>query len=147
MSTAVLGSYDFNASESSRRFFKNSALSGYDPGVLYTIPDVDVQSEELISPSLLHPPHYDSDHTGNFSLLPHLDTHMRASPPSGSSFELDSATSVSSDSYSPPNEMTPTRKDLNKPRRRRQKVELAPDQPLTTQGKARTRVFSACLQW
>ncbi len=32
-------------------------------------------------------------------------------------------------------------------RREKARLELAPDQPLTTQGKARTRVYVACIQW
>src|SRR6185369_5734755 len=31
--------------------------------------------------------------------------------------------------------------------RERMKIELAPDQPATTQGKPRERVYVACLQW
>lgn len=34
-----------------------------------------------------------------------------------------------------------------KSRRPKHRIELAPDQPLTTQGKPRARVFVACLQW
>lgn len=143
--SAVLVSYEFNAPENTQRFYKDSTLSNYDDS-LFSIPDFNVQSEDLVSPSLLHPPHYGNTQSDNFSLLSQLDT-QRTSPPSGSSFEADSATSISSDPYSPPIITTPTRKDSSKPRRRRPKVDLAPDQPLTSQGKARTRVFSACLQW
>ena len=32
-------------------------------------------------------------------------------------------------------------------RREKPRIELAPDQPLTTQGKPRTRVYVACVQW
>jgi len=34
-----------------------------------------------------------------------------------------------------------------KPRRDKQRIELAPDQPPTTQGRPRARVFVACVQW
>lgn len=34
-----------------------------------------------------------------------------------------------------------------KPRREKPRIELAPDQPPTTQGKPRARVYVACLQW
>jgi hypothetical protein len=36
---------------------------------------------------------------------------------------------------------------LRKPRKEKQQIELAPDQPPTTQGRPRTRVFVACVQW
>jgi hypothetical protein len=32
-------------------------------------------------------------------------------------------------------------------RREKPRIELAPDQPLTTQGKPRARVYVACVQW
>lgn len=34
-----------------------------------------------------------------------------------------------------------------KTRREKTRIALAPDQPLTTQGKPRARVYVACLQW
>jgi hypothetical protein len=34
-----------------------------------------------------------------------------------------------------------------KPRREKPRIELAPDQPPTTQGKPRSRVYVACVQW
>jgi hypothetical protein len=34
-----------------------------------------------------------------------------------------------------------------KPRREKPRIELAPDQPPTTQGKPRARVYVACIQW
>jgi hypothetical protein len=34
-----------------------------------------------------------------------------------------------------------------RPRREKPHIELAPDQPPTTQGKARSRVYVACVQW
>lgn len=50
-----------------------------------------------------------------------------------------------------PNNITEvTQVDLPKPRKARRekpRIELAPDQPPTTQGKPRARVYVACLQW
>lgn len=38
-------------------------------------------------------------------------------------------------------------KPSRKTRRTKEKIALAPDQPPTTQGKPRARVYVACLQW
>lgn len=35
----------------------------------------------------------------------------------------------------------------SRPRQEKARIQLAPDQPLTTQGKPRTRVYVACIQW
>ena len=35
----------------------------------------------------------------------------------------------------------------NRPRSEKVRIQLAPDQPLTTHGKVRTRVYVACIQW
>lgn len=43
------------------------------------------------------------------------------------------------------NSPQPTR--TRKPRREKPRIDLAPDQPPTTQGKPRERVYVACLQW
>lgn len=52
----------------------------------------------------------------------------------------------------PDSEPAPSKRSSSPPRytnKRREKprIELAPDQPLTTQGKPRTRVYVACVQW
>ena len=39
------------------------------------------------------------------------------------------------------------RPSYGKSRREKPRLELAPDQPLTTQGKPRSRVYVACVQW
>ena len=39
------------------------------------------------------------------------------------------------------------RSRFGRSRRDKPRLELAPDQPLTTQGKQRTRVYVACVQW
>ena len=41
----------------------------------------------------------------------------------------------------------PTGPSTGRSRREKPRLELAPDQPLTTQGKPRTRVYVACVQW
>jgi hypothetical protein len=108
-------------------------------------------SQVLIQPSLSHSPQYlQPPQTDPFELLSHIDTSELSDQslisPSSAVLEPDSATSVSSGVYSP-SDLTPTPTYTSKQRRKRTKINLAPDQPLTTQGKPRTRVFSACLQW
>lgn len=46
-----------------------------------------------------------------------------------------------------PDQPVPPSTSTKKPRRAKPHIELAPDQPLTTQGKPRARVYVACLQW
>lgn len=67
-----------------------------------------------------------------------------------------SAVSHSSLSRSPPAQADPlstahrSEATASKPsakRREKPRIELAPDQPLTTQGKPRARVYVACVQW
>ena len=41
----------------------------------------------------------------------------------------------------------PSGSSAGRSRREKPRLELAPDQPLTTQGKPRTRVYVACVQW
>lgn len=51
--------------------------------------------------------------------------------------------------FGPGNAQTPflEHSKPRKPRREKPRIELAPDQPPTTQGKPRARVYVACLQW
>lgn len=63
-----------------------------------------------------------------------------------------SASSVASSDSWVPTAIHPTQErvpDPPKPKKRREKprIELAPDQPPTTQGKPRARVYVACIQW
>jgi hypothetical protein len=44
-------------------------------------------------------------------------------------------------------DITPQSSRSRKPRREKPRIDLAPDQPPTTQGKPRERVYVACLQW
>jgi hypothetical protein len=44
-------------------------------------------------------------------------------------------------------EVSPQPSRSRKPRREKPRIDLAPDQPPTTQGKPRERVYVACLQW
>ncbi len=53
-------------------------------------------------------------------------------------------------STAPPNTSSrsvPSGASAGRSRREKPRLELAPDQPLTTQGKPRTRVYVACVQW
>ncbi len=54
-----------------------------------------------------------------------------------------------SDNWTTPLPETPTEpvKPARKSRRTKEKIALAPDQPPTTQGKPRARVYVACAQW
>ncbi|KAF9241190.1 hypothetical protein BU15DRAFT_87399 [Melanogaster broomeanus] len=53
----------------------------------------------------------------------------------------------SSSSPSPGAEENTSASRSKKPRREKPRIDLAPNQPLTTQGKPRARVYVACLQW
>jgi hypothetical protein len=82
-----------------------------------------------------------------YNLSPYADTATTPSPPSliASPDGPDTpSTRPLSDSpdlvHSPSNEP-------RKARREKPRIELAPDQPPTTQGRPRARVFVACLQW
>lgn len=57
------------------------------------------------------------------------------------------AESRSSRSPEQPDEDADDTADARRTRREKPRIELAPDQPLTTQGKPRARVYVACLQW
>lgn len=156
MSTTVdaAGSFEHIALEDPHRPSKNSAslTPGYDD-TLFSIPDLAIPTESPVSPSLLQLSQYENTHSHSFSPLAHLNTQGRISPScersiaslSGAGFEPDSATPGLHSHSAELN--TPTRGGASSKPRKRPQVELAPDQPLTTQGKPRTRVFSACLQW
>ncbi|EGN98357.1 hypothetical protein SERLA73DRAFT_123675 [Serpula lacrymans var. lacrymans S7.3] len=58
-----------------------------------------------------------------------------------------SATTKSSSSQSPPDANAGSSSKHRKTRREKPRIELASDQPLTTQGKLRSRVYVACMQW
>ncbi len=86
----------------------------------------------------------------NFNLMPYPDTSTTSSPTSlgASTFTEGSGgpsptfllTDMPDVGHSESHQTRKHRKD--KPR-----IELAPNQPPTTQGRARARVFVACLQW
>jgi len=74
---------------------------------------------------------------------PHTDTSATTSPSSlfASTDVPDALLPDSPDTvHSSPNQ-------ARKPRRDKQRIELAPNQPPTTQGRPRARVFVACVQW
>jgi hypothetical protein len=59
-----------------------------------------------------------------------------------------SAHSGEGDSWAPSaKEPSPASARPRRPRREKPRIDLAPDQPPTTQGKPRARVYVACLQW
>jgi hypothetical protein len=55
--------------------------------------------------------------------------------------------STESSSSQSPGTTEDTASRPKKPRREKPRIDLAPNQPLTTQGKPRARVYVACLQW
>ena len=55
--------------------------------------------------------------------------------------------SLLSSPTSPSSRSAPSGAPAGRSRREKPRLELAPDQPLTTQGKPRTRVYVACVQW
>jgi len=82
------------------------------------------------------------------NLSPYTASSTNLNPPSLIAF-----TDVPDESTRPP--LLPDSPDLvhssssqsQKARREKQRIELAPDQPPTTQGRPRARVFVACVQW
>lgn len=70
------------------------------------------------------------------------DAMPSVSSPVGSQFLADNC-----DASRRADALLPVAPPSNKSRRDKNRIELAPDQPLTTQGKPRTRVYVACVQW
>lgn len=87
------------------------------------------------------------DTRAQFPLSPRRDSHsLGVSIP----YMLNHTQSTASTSHSwPSTEGGTTDADLpkKKPRREKPKIALAPDQPPTTQGRPRARVYVACIQW
>lgn len=69
--------------------------------------------------------------------------------PGESTSTISSFSSTSTESGSSTNAAIPPKVSTSKPKKSREKsrIELAPDQPPTTQGRPRARVYVACLQW
>lgn len=76
----------------------------------------------------------------------HSHSSSSLSPHSGSTQNLPSTSVTSNDDRQNPAPPQPSARAHAK-RREKPKIELAPDQPLTTQGKPRARVYVACVQW
>jgi hypothetical protein len=78
----------------------------------------------------------------------YLDTATSASP-LGLVTPTDSSDTSSSHPLLPdsPDPLEPSPSHPRKSRRDRTRIDLAPDQPPTTQGRPRARVFVACVQW
>jgi hypothetical protein len=82
----------------------------------------------------------------NFNLMPYTT-------PSPSSLGAPTSAEGPGPSSSPPfllpmlDVVHPTSDQTRKPRRDKPRIGLAADQPPTTQGRPRARVFVACLQW
>lgn len=90
---------------------------------------------------------WDSAVQNGFNLMPYPDSSSTASPSSvTASAECPGSCSPPfpiSDSLHPASPQTRTRKTFKD----RPRIDLAPDQPPTTQGRPRARVFVACVQW
>jgi hypothetical protein len=86
----------------------------------------------------------------NFNVMPYADTSTTPSPSS-----LGAPTSTEGPGPSSPSFLFPDMLDVvhpvssqtRKSRRDKPRIDLAPDQPPTSQGRQRARVFVACLQW
>jgi len=85
-----------------------------------------------------------------------IDTLSMPTTHPDSSLELNSALTGASSEHSGDSDFWPSiKQDVTTPepskprktRREKPRIELAPDQPPTTQGKPRARVYVACLQW
>ena len=86
----------------------------------------------------------------NFNLLPYADTSTTPSPSSLGAPTSTEDLGPSSQSFLLPDMLGvahPASNQTRKPRRDKPRIDLAPDQPPTTQGRRRARVFVACLQW
>jgi hypothetical protein len=85
----------------------------------------------------------------NFNVMPYPDT--STSPSSvGAPTSTEGSGPFSSPSFLLPDMLDvvhPASNQNRKPRRDKPRIDLAPDQPPTTQGRRRARVFVACLQW
>jgi hypothetical protein len=95
---------------------------------------------------------WDSAVRNNFNLMPYTDSSSTTSPSSMAASTEDPGSCSPpfplSDSLEPgvvhPASPQPQTRKLLKDRPR---IDLAPDQPPTTEGRPRARVFVACLQW
>ena len=81
-------------------------------------------------------------------LSSHPDSSTTPSPPSLIP-SADGPDSLSPSSFFPdtPDLVPPSSNQNRKPRKDKPQIGLAPDQPPTTQGRPRERVFVACVQW
>ncbi len=86
-----------------------------------------------------------------FNLMPYADTSTTPSPSSlGAPTPTEGPGPSSSQSFLLPDMLDivhPVSNQTRKPRRDKPQIDLALDQPPTTQGRRRARVFVACLQW
>lgn len=113
--------------------FRNEfSISPTSPGVQETPP--------LTDPGSLHPVTFRTA-PGQASLPPPTPIPLAFSEP-GPSNPASAALSLSPDE--PPQGKS---KYAQKLRRKRQHIQLSPDQPLTVKGTQRTRVYTACIPW
>ncbi|CCM03520.1 uncharacterized protein FIBRA_05654 [Fibroporia radiculosa] len=101
------------------------------------------QDTALLDSSIGHGPHA----SGRSSLQLHCDLSHLPPHPLGNDQAVEPMSASSSTSEAKPRRSSAApEKRTGKSRREKLKLELAPDQPLTTQGKPRTRVYVACVQ-
>lgn len=113
------------------------------------------ESQYLSRPN--HHTHHPLPHIVTENLDSAVDTSMLMASSAGYTLESNSATTGSSSGGSPRGDSenwTEDRNDKTQPasrtrktRREKPRIQLAPDQPPTTQGKPRSRVYVACVQW
>jgi hypothetical protein len=103
---------------------------GYSNSTAYTAADYPTQEFPEVIPSLSR----------------RRDSQVISVPPKSTPSTHTPAAASTSDSWTPPS-IQPVDLPKKKSRREKPKIALAPDQPPTTQGKPRARVYVACLQW
>jgi hypothetical protein len=118
-------SEDISGHYGHRRFASDSPTARFQDHLDYSIP----QALPAISAGL--------SRIDTSSQFPRRDNQLQ--PTSATSVNI----SPDSEAWSPTQQSSRPRKS----RREKPRIELAPDQPPTTQGKPRARVYVACLQW
>lgn len=86
----------------------------------------------------------------NFNVIPYPDTSTTPSPSSlGAPTSTESSGPTSSPTFLLPDllDVDPAPNQTRKSRKDKPRIDLAPDQPPTTHGRPRARVFVACFQW
>lgn len=138
-----------------------------EPRIDSNLRDMYLSTQQFPDGALRRPKSFSSNqevayHAPNIQSLPHISTHdlhdtvdtstllssANTEPPSAvsQSSHVDSPL-TGTEQWSEGSQSAPAPTRQPKSRREKPHIELAPDQPPTTQGKARARVYVACVQW